>query len=183
MDTYSDYTLSKYLGITQSRISTLKVKKELKYPYPDFDWKKSFLRVLENARYENGKIKVHIPDKNLYLEVKNAIECAGGYIEVQLNINLLQVSPEYFIDLLLVVSNELDRNEMRKILKTKLGDNINAEDMEFLQAESKQSILDYFKNNAINIGTDLICNILNAYIPVVGPVMSETLKKLVKIIK
>ena len=57
METYNDYTLSKYLGITQSRISTLKVKKELKYPYPGFDWRESFKHVLDKAQYENGKIK------------------------------------------------------------------------------------------------------------------------------
>ena len=32
-DAYSDYTLSKVLGVPQSRISTLKVRKELQYPY------------------------------------------------------------------------------------------------------------------------------------------------------
>ena len=37
MNTYSDYTLSKLLGITQNRISSLKVKKELIYPYQGFD--------------------------------------------------------------------------------------------------------------------------------------------------
>lgn len=37
MNTYSDYTLSKYLGITQSKVSNLKVKKELQYPYAKFD--------------------------------------------------------------------------------------------------------------------------------------------------
>lgn len=93
---YSDYTLSKLLGITQSRISNLKVKKELQYPYPSFSWKEAFARIIDNYRYENGKIKLHIPDKNLYLELKNVIESAGGYVDVQLNSSLLQISPEYF---------------------------------------------------------------------------------------
>ena len=78
LNSYSDYKLSKLLGITQSRISSLKVKKELKYPYAGFDWKQSFLRLSENARYENGKIKINIPDKNLYIEIKNFIESDGN---------------------------------------------------------------------------------------------------------
>ena len=70
---YSDYTLSKLLGITQSQVSNLKVKKELQYPYSAFSWKKSFERIVENYRYEKGKIKLYIPDKNLYLELKNVM--------------------------------------------------------------------------------------------------------------
>lgn len=36
-DAYSDYTLSKVMGVPQSRISTLKVRKELQYPYSKFN--------------------------------------------------------------------------------------------------------------------------------------------------
>ncbi|MCH5273663.1 MAG: hypothetical protein J1E35_08310 [Lachnospiraceae bacterium] len=116
MQSYSDYTLSKYLGITQNKVSALKVRKELKYPYPKFDWKKSFACISKNARYENGKIKIHIPDKNLYFEIKNAIESMGGYVDVQLNSTLLQVSPEYFLDLILKISDEADREVLIKKL-------------------------------------------------------------------
>lgn len=94
---YSDYTLSKLLGVPQSRISSLKVRKELLYPYEKFDWKKSFERISDRAIYENGRIKLFIPDRNLYLELKNAIEMSGGFIEVQLTTNLLQVPLSYFL--------------------------------------------------------------------------------------
>lgn len=97
---YSDYTLSKLLGITQSKISNLKVKKELLYPYKNFDWKRSFALLIEKAIYENERIKIYIPDKNLFIELKNAIENLGGFVEIQLNSNLLQVNPRYFLDLL-----------------------------------------------------------------------------------
>ena len=93
---YSDYTLSKLLGVTQSKISSLKVKKELLYPYEKFNWKESFRRISDKAVYENGKIKLFIPDRNLYLELKNAIEARGGFVEVQLTANLLQVPLSYF---------------------------------------------------------------------------------------
>ena len=76
-NTYSDYTLSKKLGITQQRISNLKIKKELKYPYEKFDWRKSFARLVKNARFEDEKIKIYIPDPNLFLEIKNSIESNG----------------------------------------------------------------------------------------------------------
>lgn len=69
---YSDYTLSKALCITQARVSNLKVRKELVYPYEDFSWKKSFELVSKKATFENGKIKIYIPDKNYFLQRHNA---------------------------------------------------------------------------------------------------------------
>lgn len=174
MQTYSDYTLSKYLGIPQSRVSALKVKKELKYPYPGFDWKKSFNRICENARYENGKIIIHIPDRNLYLELKNYIESAGGYVEAKLNSNLLQVTPPYFIDLVLAVSDETDREEMRKSLKEQLiKKNV---DVEFFE---KQSIGDFLKSSSVDIGISVISEIISSCIPGVGPIIGKILKNAV----
>lgn len=182
MDTYSDYTLSKYLGITQSRISTLKVKKELKYPYPDFDWKESFLRVLENARYENGKIKVHIPDKNLYLEVKNAIECKKGYIDVSLNTHLLQVPPEYFIDLVLEISDDENKEKMKKDFIKELNEKYHNTQKLEENFESK-SIGELIKDNIINIDPDDICDLIKSCIPGIGGITICMLKIVLKLIK
>ena len=55
-NTYSDYTLSKSLGISQEKINRLKIQKELKYPRKKFNWKKAFLAGLDNAYIEKGKI-------------------------------------------------------------------------------------------------------------------------------
>ena len=174
MQTYSDYILAKYLGIPQSRVSALKVKKELKYPYPGFDWKKSFARICENARYDKGKIKIYIPDRNLYLEIKNAIESAGGYVEAQLNPHLLQVTPQYFIDLALAISDESDREEMRKSLKEQLvKTNV---DIEFFE---KQSMGDLLKGSAVDIGISVVSDIISSCIPGVGPIISMILKNAV----
>lgn len=129
---YSDFQLAKELGVTQGRISSLKEKKQLKYPHP-FDWRESFARVSEKARYDKGKIKIQIPDVNLYYEIKNAVEESGGFIEVTLTKNLLQISPEYFLDLLVAVAEEKDRkklrSELRKTLRSHTGD------QEFLDEE------------------------------------------------
>ena len=144
MNAYSDYELSKLLGITQSRVSTLKVKKQLKYPYTGFDWKRSFQRVSKNARYENGKIKIHIPDKNLFLELQNAIEKEGGYVEIQLNSKLLQVSPEYFVDLMAAVSEEKDRKIIRKKLRDKLRAAENKKDIQYIEELTPEENLKNF---------------------------------------
>lgn len=117
---YSDYTISKELGITQTKISNLKVRKQLKYPYEKFDWRKSFARICQNARFENGKIKIYIPDKNLYLELQNVIESKGGYVDFALNQKLLVLSPEYFVDLMFEISDEEDRKELQEALVIEL---------------------------------------------------------------
>lgn len=175
IQTYSDYTLAKYLGIPQGRVSTLKVKKELKYPYARFDWKKSFFRICNNARYEKGKIKIYIPDKNLYLEIKNAIETTGGYVEVQLNTHLLQVAPEYFIDLVLALSDDTDRAKIRKSLKEQLTKkNI---DTEFFE---RQSVGDILKQSATEVGISAVSDIISTCIPVVGPAIGTILKNAIK---
>ena len=130
--TYSDFRLAKELGITQSKVSSLKVKKQLQYPH-EFRWRDSFARVSENARYENGKIKIQIPDINLYYEIKNAVEEAGGYIDVSLTPKLLQISPEYFLDLLVAVSETQQREQLRKELRNKIREK--NKDREYLEAQ------------------------------------------------
>lgn len=178
MQTYSDYILAKYLGIPQSKVSTLKVKKELKYPYSKFDWKKSFARICENARYESGKIKINIPDRNLYLEIKNAIESAGGYVDARLDSHLLQVTPQYFIDLVLAISEESDREELRKSLKEQLvKKNV---DVEYFE---KQSVGDLLKGGAVDISTSVISDIISSCIPGVGPIIGNLLKNIVEVLK
>lgn len=148
---YSDYKLSKELGITQSRISNLKIKKQLQYPH-EFDWKKSFTSVCKNMLYENGKIKVQIPDVNLFYEIKNAVEVNGGYIEMTFTRNLLQIPIEYFLDLLVIVSDDEDRSEIRKCIRKKIRDN--NKDKEFIERESIGKQLKKY-------GKEFVCNIVN----------------------
>lgn len=113
---YSDYTLAKELGITQSKVSNLKVKKQLQYPH-EYDWLSSFAEISERAKYEGGNIKIQIPDINLYYDIKNAIEEAGGFVEVTLNRGLLVVPLSYFLDFMVTVAPDDDREKLRKAIK------------------------------------------------------------------
>lgn len=171
--TYSDFRLAKELGIAQSRVSSLKVKKQLQYPH-EFRWRDSFAHISENARYENGKIKIQIPDINLYYEIKNAVEEAGGYIDVTLTPKLLQISPEYFLDLLVAVSETQQREQLRKELRNKIREK--NKDREYLEAQplgrqlagcGKEIILDVLEAavsgavNEIPVVT-IVRNVMNA---------------------
>lgn len=154
--TYSDFRLSKELGISQSRVSSLKVKKQLQYPHK-FDWKKSIAKISWNARYEQGKIKIQIPDINLYYEIKNAVEEDGGYIEVTLTSKLLQISPGYFLDLLVAISEGTQREVLKKTLRDDLRKK--NEDQEFLEtAPLGRCLAGFTKDLAVSCTSNLILN-------------------------
>lgn len=86
---FDDYSLSKQLGIVQSSIRQLKKKKQLIYPR-DYKWYEAFLEYCQNAQFDKSdRIVINIPDPNVYIELQNAIEEIGGYVEVQLNSILL----------------------------------------------------------------------------------------------
>lgn len=185
---YSDYELSKLLGITQSRIRTLKVKKELKYPYDGFDWRESLLRIIGDVRYENGKIKIPISDQNLFLEVKNAIEESGGYIEVQLNSKLLQISPEYFLDLMILLCDDDRQQEIKEEILKKI---VETEELRLYFEKDSEGESER-ENNAvtsISFGKKLkgcapkiietaIPEILSCFVPVLGSVVKVVIEEL-----
>lgn len=178
ISTYSDYTLSKALGITQSKIRNLKEKKELKYPYEGFDWKRSFERLSRNARYEDGKIKIELRDKNLYNEVKNFIEEKGGYIEAQLSTTLLQISPSYYIDFIVELEDEPNRNKIKRKLKKQFEKhNI---DTKYFETES---IGNQLKGAGKDVVIDIVEEIIKEIVfknPIVKVLFDNFLKSLQK---
>lgn len=114
---YSDYNLSKYLGITQNRVSLLKEKKQLKYPQ-EYAWQELFKAIAGKARYENEKVKIQIPNKSIYNDIKNQIELLDGYVDVQLNPTLLQIPVDAYLDLVMAVEGEEGKKEIKKILRS-----------------------------------------------------------------
>lgn len=96
---YDDYTLANQLGISESRIRNLKVKKELQYPYQKFDWKKAFQECIRYAKYDDKKalVKVNVTDPNVRREIEHCIDQLNFYAEYQLNSKILQMRPDQFI--------------------------------------------------------------------------------------
>ena len=94
-ETFDDYTVGKQLGITISRVRSLKEKKELKYHREDYCWVAYFIACIENARYDEiaHLVKVNIPDVNVIKDVRYFLEQNGWYDEYQLNPKLFQCSP------------------------------------------------------------------------------------------
>ena len=151
----SDYEISKKLGITQQRVRTLKIKKQLIYP-TEYDWQKSLATLLKNARFdkESQKVILSIPDPNLLIEIQNYVEKHGGYVATQFNRKLLQIRIEYFIELaVLVHENEHTKKEIIKLLKKHIKDS-NKNETVFDENNIGKSLLDA----GVNI-TSIVANI------------------------
>ncbi len=176
-NSYSDYTLSKNLGITQSRVSSLKVKKELEYPYAKFNWRERLAEISQNVIYEDGKIKLHIPDKNIYLEIKNAVEQSGGYIETQLNSNLLQIKPAFFIDLMLAVCEESEKENYCKEIKRLITENTE-EDTDAKEFIESVPIGQMLKDEA----PEYIASIISEFVPVLKGPTKDLVQNVLKVL-
>ena len=117
----SDYKISNKLGITQSRVKSLKIKKQLIYPI-EYEWKTAFASLIPNARYDETKklIILSVADPNLFIEIDNYIEENGGYIEYQLNGKLLQMRVEFFVELAILAEDESNKGKIIKKLKEQI---------------------------------------------------------------
>ena len=98
-----DYTISKNLGITQSRVRSLKERKEVKYPYTEFTWRTAFASAVENAKYDeyDHYVKFIIQDVNVMNEARHLIEEKGWYDECSLNKKLLRIPLDCFTEICL----------------------------------------------------------------------------------
>ena len=118
-----DYTLSKELGITQSRIRSLKERKELQYPHEGFLWKTAFAEAAKNAKYDKNdhKVKFIIQDVNVMNEVRHFIEEKGWYDECSLNKKLLRIPLDCFTEICIEdesvsdLFSEKTRSEIKRI--------------------------------------------------------------------
>lgn len=100
-ESIDDYTLSKALGITQSRVRSLKERKELKYPREGFVWEEAFASAVVNAKYDKNDhyIKMVIQDINVMNEVRYFIEQKGWFDECSLNRKLLRIPLDCFVEI------------------------------------------------------------------------------------
>lgn len=178
INTYSDYTLAKQLGIPQSRISNLKVKKQLQYPYEGFDWKKSFGRVCNNAIFEGGKIRINLRDRNLYYELKNQIDESGSYVETTLTSNLLVISVTDFYDLASKLMNETEINELQSAIKKKY-----VADTQFCEDFDKSPIGETLKNKLGETMVDVVCEVIKDIAPAHIGIGISALKAVYTVIK
>lgn len=173
----SGYKISKDLGITQQRVRNLKVKNHLAKPIK-FDWQKSLAGLLPNARHDKrtGKISIPIPDPILRLEIENYLNESGGFSEPCLKSDLLQIRPEYYIELQMeALKQEDDRKEVCKQLKA-----------EIKKAGKDESLFDekQIGKSLLELGVDISSILANiCAIATPGSVVSTFFSGLCKLIK
>lgn len=98
---HDDYTVARELGITQSKVRNLKIRKSLQYPREEFKWEEIFVSCIPNAHYDPVKrlVKMHVADVDVLLELRNYMEKNGWYDEYQLNPKLFQCKTDIFYEL------------------------------------------------------------------------------------
>lgn len=122
---FDDYTLSIQLGITENRVRNLKERKQLQYPYEQYEWKSAFVKLIPNAKYNENKkmVQLSIGDVNLLKDVRHFIYENGWYDEFQLNPKLLQCRLDFFIDLCSRLEETISISEESKSALKKLEAN------------------------------------------------------------
>ena len=105
---FDDYAMSKTLGISQSRVRALKVRKELKYPREGFEWKESFAQLIKNADYDKDTrmVKMIVSDVNVLTELRYFMESNHWYDEYSLNPRLFSCKLDFFVKLCDALSGE-----------------------------------------------------------------------------
>lgn len=171
----SDYALSKVLGITQSRVSSLKERKELKYP-SKFVWREEFRKVLHKAEYINGKVQIYINDHRLYMELCNVVKELGSYSETTLTKQLLVVSLPAFVDLMV----ECEENEQTKErMREKLCEILRANEVDAEKyLAKKETFKSALKNKGSKIVADIAVEAVKA-IPVAGSVLGTAAESVI----
>ena len=154
----SDYQIGKDLCITQQQVRSLKIKKQLKYP-EEFSWQEALARLLKNARQDEKKIIISIPDPNLYLEIENFIEEKGFYVEKTLNSKLLKMRIEYFIELSIEVESEENRGNVIKQIKKNLKEH-QKEERQFDEKNIGKTLIE----SGVNI-TTILANVASIISP------------------
>ena len=97
-----DYSISKELGISQTKVRTLKQNEMLQLSGSRADnWKQEFANYAKFARYDSAKklVKMTIPEIIVLNELRHFIVQNGLYDEYQLNPRLFQCRLDVFVEL------------------------------------------------------------------------------------
>ena len=95
-----DYTISKALGITQSRVRALKERSTLKYSINELDLKEGILNVIKSAYYCKTDKKIHcfINDVIAQIEIRHYLETRFMFDEFSLNPKVMILTPKAFFE-------------------------------------------------------------------------------------
>ena len=123
---YDDYSISRALGITQSKVRSLKMRIELRESLmTDDSWKEEFAACIKTAIYDKRKklVKVIIPEVTVMMELRHFMEENRWYDEYQLNPKLFQCPLDFFPQLCEKIGNtelfidDETKNKLEEIIR------------------------------------------------------------------
>ena len=100
--TTDDYSISRDLGITQSKVRNMKLRIELRDTEPSaVSWEEEFAACVRTAIYDDKKrlVKVMVPEVTVMMELRHFMEVNRWYDEYQLNPKLFQCPIDFFLPL------------------------------------------------------------------------------------
>ena len=169
-----DYTVGKELGLTISRVRSLKERKALKFDIDnDEKWMEEFVACIERAKYDEVKhlVKMNIPDVNVMKAVRHQIEAIGYYDEYQLNPRVFQCRADVFIELCISLGDKIklsESNEKKlKHLEKKAADENDNGAQSALKKIMSGSVEDGLKDLMVSGTKAFIVETLNC-VPFVG---------------
>lgn len=123
----SDYDLSIKLGITESKVRSLRVKSQLLYP-KNLSWSEELQKALQRGQFNKDDMTITIMIENPSVQnmLKHEIEEAYGMVHLSFNPKLMTLPVESY--LILALKLEDNEDEALKRLNEKwLKENKNAE--------------------------------------------------------
>ena len=166
----TDLQLSKYLQITQRRISNLKEKVSVKYSL--IDNKKAikyFIEKLEFAKKSDTYIDVPIADVAVKNEVEGILDKYNLLLHSQLNQKIFRIRIDDLFELLLIFQSEeqsdIPYDDFRKKVLSNLKNNTEVLKKIEMEVSSEGTIGHRFKNKLLKSGVDIGLEILKEVIP------------------
>lgn len=166
----TDLQLSKYLQITQRRISNLKEKVSVKYSLIDTkEAIRYFIEKLEFAKKSDTYIDVPIADVAVKNEVEGILDKYNLLLHSQLNQKIFRIRIDDLFELLLIFQSEeqsdIPYDDFREKVLSNLKNNTEVLKKIEMEVSSEGEIEHRFKNKLLKSGVDIGLEILKEVVP------------------
>lgn len=106
-DEVRDYDISIALGITESKVRTLRVKSQLLYPR-ELKWVEQLTSALDHGLYVDGMITITLENPSVRNMIRNEVESKYGTVNISLNSKQLVLPVESYLLLAACAEKDTD---------------------------------------------------------------------------
>ena len=163
-EAFDDYTMSKKLGLTQSRVRSLKEKALVRFGEDNDSWKEAFVMAIPKASYDKDThiVKMLIPEKDVIIEVRQMLEEQGLYDERSLNDKLLTIPISSFLEICFALyeQNNAIFSTSAEATLLELQKKYQDEGKTALQRLNEDRTFNGLKTFAMEVGPDVLTEVL-----------------------